>query len=97
MPSDSCCWTSYKDDKQQCADCPLRKGIIFGRPETIETDRNFQWKSTYQISHVGMMYEGKKAMLEVFQDITEQKKAPAGINTISKTFKHWNHGGRYCT
>jgi len=71
--TDSCCWTAYRDDKQQCTDCPLKKGITFGKPETIETTGVFNRK-TYQISHVGMMYEGKKAMLEVFQDITEQKK-----------------------
>ena len=70
---DSCCWIAYKDDKQQCTDCPLRKGITFGKPETIETTGVFSGK-IFQISHVGMMYEGKKAMLEVFQDITEQKK-----------------------
>jgi two-component system, cell cycle sensor histidine kinase and response regulator CckA len=70
---DSCCWTTYKDDKQQCTDCPLRKGIVFGKPEIIESDGVFNGK-IYQISHVGMMYEGKKAVLEVFQDITEQKK-----------------------
>ncbi len=69
----SCCWTAYKDDKQQCTDCPLRKGITFGKPETIESKGIFNGK-IFQISHVGMMYEGKKAILEVFQDITEQKK-----------------------
>jgi two-component system, cell cycle sensor histidine kinase and response regulator CckA len=71
--TDSCCWLSYKDNKQQCENCPLQKGIAFGKQETIETSGVFGGK-TYQISHVGMMYEGKKSMLEVFQDITEQKK-----------------------
>jgi two-component system, cell cycle sensor histidine kinase and response regulator CckA len=71
--TDSCCWNAYKDDKQQCLECPLRRGIMFGKPETIETAGVFGGK-TYQISHVGMLYEGKKAMLEVFQDITEQKR-----------------------
>ncbi len=71
--TDTCCWEAYKDDKRQCSDCPLRKGITFGKPETVETTGVFGGK-TYQISHVGMMYEGQKAMLEVFQNITEQKK-----------------------
>jgi two-component system, cell cycle sensor histidine kinase and response regulator CckA len=71
--TNTCCWTAYRDDKQQCAHCPLRNGIHFGKPETIESTGVFGGK-TYQISHVGMMYEGKKAILEVFQDITEQKK-----------------------
>ncbi|MGD0589201.1 MAG: PAS domain S-box protein [Bacteroidota bacterium] len=70
---DMCCWKVYKDDNQQCVDCPLRKGITFGKPDVIETTGILGGK-IFQISQVGMMYEGKKAMLEVFQDITEQKK-----------------------
>ena len=70
---DMCCWKVYKDDNQQCLECPLRTGITFGKPDVIETTGVLGGK-IFQISHVGMMYEGKKAMLEVFQDITEQKK-----------------------
>ena len=69
----ACCWESYNDNKQMCKDCPMGKGIPFSKPGKIETTGIFDGK-TYQISYVGMMYEGKKAMLEVFQDITEQKK-----------------------
>ena len=69
----SCCWDVYRDDHKQCSNCPLKNDISFGKPETIETTQVFGGK-TYQISHVGMMYKGKKAVLEVFQDITEQKK-----------------------
>jgi two-component system cell cycle sensor histidine kinase/response regulator CckA len=67
------CWQSYKDDKQQCHNCPLKYDIVFGRTAVLETAGVFGGR-TFQISHVGMMYEGKKAMLEVFQDITEQKR-----------------------
>ena len=70
---DMCCWNVYKDNNQQCQDCPLKRGIPFGKPGVIETTGVLGGK-TFQISHVGMMYEGRKAMLEVFQDITEQKK-----------------------
>ncbi|MGA3287848.1 MAG: PAS domain S-box protein [Bacteroidota bacterium] len=70
---DMCCWKVYKDDNQQCVDCPLRKGITFGKPDVIEVTGILGGK-IFQISQVGMMYEGKKAILEVFQDITEQKK-----------------------
>jgi two-component system, cell cycle sensor histidine kinase and response regulator CckA len=70
---DMCCWKVYKDDNQQCQDCPLKRGISFGKPDVFETTGVLDGK-TFQISHVGMMYEGRKAMLEVFQDITEQKK-----------------------
>jgi PAS domain S-box-containing protein len=70
---DMCCWEVYKDDNQQCKDCPLKRGISFGKADVLETTGVLGGK-TFQISHVGMMYEGRKAMLEVFQDITEQKK-----------------------
>jgi PAS domain S-box-containing protein len=68
-----CCWQVYKDDKQQCNDCPLHEGISFGKLDVLETTGVLDGR-IFQISHIGMMYEGKKAMLEVFQDITEQKK-----------------------
>ncbi|RPI06903.1 MAG: PAS domain S-box protein [Ignavibacteriae bacterium] len=70
---DMCCWKVYKDDNEQCSECPLKRGIPFGKPEVIETTGVLGGK-TFQISHVGMMYEGRKALLEVFQDVTEQKK-----------------------
>ncbi|MGD1044148.1 MAG: PAS domain S-box protein [Bacteroidota bacterium] len=70
---DMCCWNVYKDDNLQCQNCPLKRGISFGKPDVFETTGVLGGK-TFQISHVGMMYEGHKAMLEVFQDITEQKK-----------------------
>ena len=70
---DMCCWMVYKDNNQQCIDCPLRRGITFGKPDVLVTNDVLGGK-TFQISYVGIMYEGRKAMLEVFQDITEQKK-----------------------
>lgn len=67
------CWQMYKDNKQQCQDCPLKHDIVFGKTDILETAGVFGGR-IFQISHVGMVYEGKQAMLEVFQDITEQKK-----------------------
>ncbi len=67
------CWLAYKDDKQQCQDCPLRHGIEHDKPEVVETAGIFGGK-IFQISHIGMAYQGKEALLEVFQDITEQKR-----------------------
>jgi two-component system, cell cycle sensor histidine kinase and response regulator CckA len=80
-----CCWSVYKDDNQQCINCPLRKGISFGKPDVLEVTGMLGGK-IFQISHVGMMYEGKKAMLEVFQDITEQKKLQQELMQSQKLF-----------
>jgi PAS domain S-box-containing protein len=67
-----CCWSMYKDDKKQCLDCPLRKGIEIGKFEILESANVFGGK-IFQINHVGIMYQGKKAMLEVFVEVTEQR------------------------
>ncbi len=80
---DMCCWQVYKDNNQQCENCPLKRGISFGKPDIIETTGVLGGK-TFQISHVGMMYEGRKAMLEVFQDITEQKKLQQELTQSQK-------------
>ena len=78
-----CCWQVYKDDNQQCQNCPLKRGISFGKSDVFETTGVLGGK-TFLISHVGMMYEGKKAMLEVFQDITEQKKLQQELTQSQK-------------
>ena len=64
------CWSIYVDDKQQCSNCPLRSGIHIGKTELFETSGVFGGRS-FQISHTGMMFQGKKAILEIFQDISE--------------------------
>jgi PAS domain S-box-containing protein len=66
------CWDLYRDDKKQCGDCPLIKGIKVGETEAYES-LGVLGGRIFEISHTGMMYHGKKAMLEIFQDITDRK------------------------
>jgi len=66
------CWEIYRDDKCQCSACPLISGIQVGKTDIYETEGVVGGK-TFQISHTGMLFHGKKAMLEIFQDITERK------------------------
>jgi signal transduction histidine kinase/ActR/RegA family two-component response regulator len=54
-------------------DCPLIKGIIVGETEVYES-HGVLGNRIFEIIHTGMMYRGKKAMLEIFQDITDRKK-----------------------
>ncbi len=68
------CWELYRDDKKQCADCPLIGGITIGKTEAYES-HGVLGNRIFEIIHTGMMYEGKKAMLEIFQDITERKES----------------------
>src|SRR3989338_5145516 len=72
------CWELYRDDKRQCVDCPLLHGIKIGEVATIETSGLFGGKR-YQISHIGMVYQDKKAILEIFQDITERKRLEEAV------------------
>ena len=77
------CWQLYRDDKQQCRDCPLRKEIVPGKTASIETDGVLGGRS-FQINHSGMIYQGKKAVLEIFQDISERKEAEGEMIRLNK-------------
>jgi PAS domain S-box-containing protein len=66
------CWEFYRDDKKQCSDCPLIAGIKDGITEMYESSGVFGGR-IFEIIHTGMIFNGQKAMLEIFIDITERK------------------------
>lgn len=66
------CYLLYKDDKSQCLNCPLRKGLEFGEVKEIEVSGVLGAK-TFLITHTAMTYQGKEAVLEIFEDISEYK------------------------
>ena len=66
------CWEIYRDDLTQCSDCPLIKGITIGETESYESHGVLGGR-IFEINHTGLLYQGKKAMLEIFQDITDRK------------------------
>ncbi len=66
------CWSLYSDNNKQCDKCPLKKGIKTEKVQTIES-KGILGGNIFQITHVNMMYKGKKATLEIFNDITELK------------------------
>jgi PAS domain S-box-containing protein len=68
------CWDLYRDDKVQCNECPLKRGIKLGESKVYESSGVLGGR-VFEISHTGMMFRGKKAILEIFQDITERKRA----------------------
>lgn len=67
------CWTLYRDDGRQCDGCPLKDGIKTETTESFESAGLIGGK-IFEINHTGMLFHGKKAILEVFHDITERKK-----------------------
>ena len=68
------CWELYRDDRQQCWNCPLREPAPLGETHTLETTGVLGGR-TFEISHTRMMYQGQKAVLEVFRDITARRRA----------------------
>ena len=72
------CWQYYKDDKEQCTICPLKKKTKKGEIGSFEVCGMFGGK-TFQITYAGMLYDGKKAVLEVFEDISIRKEAEESL------------------
>ncbi|NQT32933.1 MAG: PAS domain-containing sensor histidine kinase, partial [Candidatus Omnitrophica bacterium] len=72
------CWHLYKDDRKQCPFCPLKEGVDVGKTRSIEVDGVAGGKS-FLITHTGMNYSGKKAVLEIFQDITLRRRAEESL------------------
>lgn len=68
------CWEIYRANKKECLNCPLQKGIEIGKTKTIESS-NVLGGRIFEISLTGMMFNGKKALLEIFQDVTDRKRA----------------------
>jgi len=77
------CWELYREDKCQCFDCPLHKGIKIGETATYESSGILGGR-IFEISHTGMIFKGKKAMLEIFQDITDRKLAEEEMKRAKK-------------
>ncbi len=70
------CWEMIRDEQYQCPGCPLKEGIRFGKSECLEVENVFGRKK-FRIIYTGMFFNGKEAMLEIFQDTEEFK--PCGV------------------
>jgi PAS domain S-box-containing protein len=68
------CRDLHRDSSYDYKDCPLKKSLGVGETHLCEAIDILGGK-TFDISHIGMIYQGKKAMLEIFQDVTERKRA----------------------
>ncbi|MFZ5802349.1 MAG: PAS domain-containing sensor histidine kinase [Candidatus Omnitrophota bacterium] len=68
------CWEIYKDDRLQCNHCPLLKGVKYGETESLESQGCCGGR-VFRIWHTGIHYEGKDCVLEIFEDVTQQRQA----------------------
>ncbi len=77
------CWCTYCSDKKQCSDCPLENGISIGKTIVFESEEIVENK-VFEISTTGAVYDGEKVLIEIFRDITEQKKTVTSLNNINE-------------
>jgi len=80
------CWELYCDENTQCIECPLITGIDIGKTDIYEASGILGGR-VFEISHTGMIYKGKKAMLEIFQDITERKQTEQKLKESQQLFQ----------
>jgi len=78
------CWELYCDDKTQCQACPLKKGMKIGDNAIIE-HQSILGGRTFEVHHSAMIFQGNKAVLEIFLDITERKQKQEEYETIIHT------------
>ncbi len=81
------CWTLYRDSKLQCADCPLKTGIELGKTDVYNVQGVLGGK-IFEISHTGMMFKGKKALLEIFKDVTEHKQVEKDLQMSENKYRN---------
>ncbi|MFH0999471.1 MAG: PAS domain S-box protein, partial [Bacteroidota bacterium] len=67
------CWDLHIGDNKQCKNCPLNSNLKIGETEVIESHEIIEGK-VFLISYTAMMFNGKKALMGVFQDITSKKQ-----------------------
>ena len=80
------CWDFYCDYKDQCDQCPLKSEIVIGQNDVVEV-QHFMGDKTYQISHAGMIFNGEKALLRIFQDISQRKIAQQSLSESEANFR----------
>ena len=76
------CWLRYRDNKEKCDQCPLRGKMAPGETAVIEADGIYGGRS-FQISHTRILYQDKKAALEIFQDITKRRQAEMTMEKLA--------------
>ncbi len=82
------CWNIYRDNKQQCGNCYLKESVKAKITKTIESEGILGGK-VFQISHVSLVYKGKNAFLEIFNDITDLKQAEKELQMRHKELLHY--------
>ncbi|MBN2807201.1 MAG: PAS domain S-box protein [Prolixibacteraceae bacterium] len=83
------CWDTYRDDKSQCSNCPLKTGIELGVTKMYE-ENNLLGGKIIQLSQTGILYNNQIAMLEIFHDITPIRESEIKLKHYSEELKKSN-------
>jgi PAS domain S-box-containing protein len=83
------CWDTYRDDKSQCQNCPLKTGIELGVTKTYE-EKNLLGGRIIQLSQTGILFNNQIAMLEIFHDITPIRESEIKLKHYSEELKKSN-------
>jgi signal transduction histidine kinase/ActR/RegA family two-component response regulator len=67
------CYEVYKDDKKQCHRCPLLDKDFTEQNSVLEIPGCLGGR-ILQVSHIDIIFQGQRAVLEVFQDLTQQNE-----------------------
>lgn len=68
------CYEVYCQNKRQCEKCPLKNNIKPGESGQLLVEGIVGGK-TFEITHTGIIFDGKQAILEIFRDVTEKRRA----------------------
>ncbi|HXX64774.1 MAG TPA: response regulator, partial [Bacteroidota bacterium] len=82
---DKRCWEVYRADGTQCENCPLQSRGHFDQGAEIEVP-GIIGDRIFQITHTRLTYNGKPAILEIFQDITARKRAEKALHLSEERF-----------
>jgi len=83
------CVNLYKEDTRDFRESPLSTTIDFGETRTFEA-RGLVGGKTIQIIQTPMLYEGRKAILQAFTDISERRKMEESLAATSERLEHAN-------
>ncbi|MFO0753787.1 MAG: HD domain-containing phosphohydrolase [Thermodesulfovibrionales bacterium] len=68
------CYLVYRDDSSQCPRCPMRNHLKMVGSNVVETERVLGGRC-FKITHRSIRFQDRRAILEIFEDITEIKEA----------------------
>lgn len=67
------CWTAWSENKTKCKNCLRGENIVWSKFQPFESEGVLDGK-IFQINHLAITYNGKGAILAVFNDITHRKR-----------------------